>query len=242
MVLYSLMLAANIIISPAVQAAEIRTNELVIHNAPKWLRRPKVEKVTDKIQRHLEWATRRTPVYWHASEQSFAKAQSLGARPVAVTKKSQSGSSIHLSPRVTVKNYQAILGHELVHLIFYQKYKGAIPRWLEEGFANHLSRKTKVRYEWLRKQNLPADIRSLGHPFSQTDLPVEIHYAVSQAVVAMLDDRCDLQNLLRLSVQRKMADYIKTYCEINDINQAFKDWLSKKARLGSEGSVEDSRK
>ena len=225
LLLFSLLLStANL------QARVVQTNELTIHDAPAWLLRPKVEKITDRIQTHLEWTTRRTPVYWHANESSFIKAHSLGAGPVAVTSKSTKGSVIHMSPRVSLLNYKRILGHELVHLIFYQKYRGAIPRWLEEGFANHLSRKSSVNYGWLAKQELPADVTKLGHPFKQQGVRIDVHYAVSQAVVEMLRKKCDLQNLLRLSVERKMSDYIKSYCQIPDINKAFKKWLSVKSQ------------
>jgi hypothetical protein len=54
-------------------------------------------------------------------------------------------------------------------------------------------------------------------------------YKASQAFAEMLAGKCDLQNLIRLSVERKMEDYMATYCEIKDLNQAFRDWVKKKA-------------
>jgi hypothetical protein len=225
--LFFLLFLINFL-SLQVFAKEFRTNELEIHNAPDWLMQPKVEKVTDSIQQKLEWRIRRIPLFWHQSESSFVKAQTLGPTPAAVTIKSKQKTEIHMGPQVNKKNYEQILGHELVHVIFYQKYNGAIPQWLEEGFANDLSKKEAVNYKWLSQQKIPEDVTKMGHPFK--GIPSEIHtqYKVSQALVEMLKKKCDLENLLRLSVERKMTDYIKTYCEIKDINQSFKEWILKK--------------
>lgn len=211
-------------------AEDIRTNEFVIKHAPKWLKKAKVEKITDSIQSKLEWSTRRIPMIWHETEESFSRAHSLRPLPAAVTIKSPKKVAIHLGPQVTAKNYQAIIGHELVHVIFYQKYRGAIPQWLEEGFANHLARKKPVNYQWLSKQKIPRDVTLMGHPYKAAPSQLILHYKVSQALVEMLKKKCDLSNLLRLSVERKMADYIKTYCNISDINASFKKWIKKKAK------------
>lgn len=209
-------------------AEPLRTNEFLVYNAPRWMKRVKLEKLSDSIQTKLEWSTRRVPIFYHQDQAHFNKAHNLGVGPVAVTIKSPQKTEIHLSPQVTKHNYQRVIGHELVHVIFYQKYRGAIPRWLEEGFANHLSRKTKVNYKWLKKQRLPKDVTSLDHPFKNGTMIPRVHYQVSQALVEMLKKKCDLDNLLRLSVKRKMENYIASYCNIKDVNKAFKLWLQKK--------------
>ena len=147
----------------------------------------------------------------------------------AVSKKSKKEQSIHLGPKVNTQNFDQIFGHELVHIIFYQKYYGAIPKWLEEGFANHLSASTPVDYQWLSKQNIPEIVTKGDHPYTGTPEEIKLHYKISQALVEMLDRKCDLENLVRLSVERKMEDYIKTYCEISDINKAFHQWVKDQA-------------
>lgn len=206
------------------------TNELDIKNAPDWVKQSKVEKVTDRIQSKLEWTTKKTPVFWYANKEEFMKAHSLGATPDAVTIKAKSGGTIHMGPTVTVEDYQTILGHELVHLIFFQKYHGSIPRWLEEGFANHLSNQGKVDYKWLSRQQLPLDVTKMDHPYAGRPEQIMVHYKTSQALVEMLAKKCNLQNLLQLSVEKKMADYIKSFCEIPDINVALKKWIQDKAK------------
>jgi hypothetical protein len=204
----------------------LQTNEAIIHSPPKWLKRTRVERITDRIQRRLEWSTRRIHVHWHNSLDSFNQAHSLGPGPAAVTVSRPSEQVIHLGPKVNQENFDQIFAHELVHVIVYQKYRGAIPKWLEEGLANHLSQARKVDYEWLSQQKLPQDVSQVAHPFRGSPEQVTVSYRVSQALIEMLDKKCDLENLIRLSVQRNMADYILTYCEIQDLNQSFRQWLS----------------
>ena len=72
----------------------------------------------------------------------------------------------------------------------------------------------------------------MAHPFSGAAADVRYRYKASQAFAEMLAKKCDLEELIRLSVTRKMEDYMKSYCEIKDLNAAFHDWVKKKA-LGS---------
>ncbi|MEZ4872058.1 MAG: hypothetical protein R2827_07405 [Bdellovibrionales bacterium] len=205
--------------------SQIATNAVFIHNSPKWLTRNRAEKVIDRIQSELEWTIRRVNVYFYDTEEAFKSAQSLGAIPRAVSVKSKKEQVVHLSPRVNDKNFNQVFAHELVHIVFFQKYKGAIPQWLEEGFANHLGRAHPVNYQWLKSQPLPGDVTQLTHPFKQSQVSIKYHYMASQALVEMLEKKCDMENLLRLSVGRKMSTYIDTYCGIKDINSAFKNWI-----------------
>ncbi len=210
---------------------KIITNEVVSENSPEWLKRNRMEKVTQRIQRKLEWSTRRVAMHWYKTKEEFRHVHgqaSLGA--VAFTRSSNKGSSIHMGPLVTAKNFDEIFGHELVHVIIYQKYKGSIPKWLEEGLANHLSGMAPVNYQWLASQPQIEDVRELAHPFQGDASMIEYRYIASQALAEMLDKKCKLERLIQLSVERKIEDYIKTYCEISDLNDEFKSWI-KKAKL-----------
>lgn len=210
-------------------AKEIKTNAVVMDSAPEWLSATRVETVTEKIQYRLEWTTRRVKVFWYTDQAEFEKIHGLGPVPVAVSINAEKTQAIHLGPKINAANFDGVFGHELVHIIFYQKYRGAIPAWLEEGLANHLAEKKQVDYAWLNGQPLPNDVRSLTHPYKGEEKAIGYHYKASQALAEMLDRKCGLENLLRLSVQRKMEDYIRTYCEITDINQAFAQWLRDKS-------------
>lgn len=210
---------------------KIMTNEVQMNNAPEWLRRNRVEKVTDSIQRELEWSTRRVSVYWYSSQAKFQKAHKFGPYAAAFARRKNGVQTIHLGPRVNKKNFDKYFGHELVHIIIFQKYKDVIPKWLEEGLANHLSKKGKVDYKWLAARSFPKDVRKLIHPYQGTREGVTYHYKSSQALIEMLAKKCDLSNLIRLSVKRKMESYISTYCEIKDINKSFQAWIKKKSAI-----------
>ncbi len=208
---------------------EIFTNGVKMANAPTWLTATRVEKVVDRIQYKLEWSTHRINATWYYSKEDFSRAQSLGEFVTAVTITDKNGTSVHLGPRVTDANFDRIFGHEMVHVILAQKYKGSVPKWFEEGLANHYAKAEKVDYKWLAKQPFAIKLTELAHPVRGSQAEVTYRYKASQAIAEMLAKKCDLENLLRISLERKMEDYVKTYCEIKDLNQAFKDWVKKQS-------------
>ncbi len=59
---------------------------------------------------------------------------------------------------------------------------------------------------------------------------VHFRYKASQALAEMLDKKCGLEKLIHMSLERNMEDYFKTYCEIDDLNQAFRAWIEKKSK------------
>jgi hypothetical protein len=208
----------------------IETNAATFYNAPSWLRRNRAEKIISRLETRLEWNIRRVAVHFYSSPGAFEKAHSLGPYVTAVSVMDSKAQVVHLGPRVDNVQFDSVFAHELVHIILYQKYKGAVPRWLEEGLANHLAEKAPIDYQWLSRQTLPVDLReSLQHPLGPNWEQAQFKYKASQAFAEMLSKKCDLTNLLRLSVERKMEDYIKTYCEIADINVAFRKWVTEKA-------------
>ncbi|OFZ84091.1 MAG: hypothetical protein A2603_06250 [Bdellovibrionales bacterium RIFOXYD1_FULL_55_31] len=217
-------------------AREIRTNSISIPNPPSWLTERKVNAVVDRIQRVLEWDIRRVNVQWYADAKQFADAHGYGSSVLAFARASQ--NAIHLGPKVTNSNFDGIFGHELVHVILYQKYHDAVPKWLEEGLANHAARRGTVDYVWLSSQ-APRNVRSLVHPFdtklSAQSVSVEgskYHYMASQALAEMIAARCSLSDLLQLSVGKKLEAYLSTFCRIPDVDQAFRNWLTSKKRAG----------
>lgn len=209
------------------QAKEILTNSSLFQNPPPWLTSTRINRIADHIQSKMEWSIRRTNVIWFTDEISFQNAHKLGPVPIAVTNKTI--NTIYLGPKVGEKNFDQVFGHELVHIISFQKYKESIPKWLEEGFANHLSKSTQVDYTWLKQQKIPQDARTLIHPLNGSITDIKTHYVASQALVEMLANKCDLNNLMRMSVGRNMETYIKNMCQINDLNKSFEDWILKKS-------------
>ncbi len=204
-------------------ANEIKTNSVHMAEAPDWVTPGRINTVVDHIQSLLEWNIRRIEVTWHKDQTAFEKIHGMGLLVLAMSRKSD--NSVHLGPRVKKENLDAVLGHELVHIISYQKYKEAIPKWLEEGLANHLSHLSKVDYAWLAKHPAPSDVRDLTHPFSGSEDHTRYHYMASQALMELIASKCDLANLLRLSVRRKLEDKLDTLCRIKDITKEFNLWI-----------------
>lgn len=208
-----------------VHGKELQSNGFVMSNAPDWLTRNRVEKTIDRMQTAMEWTVHKINVTWYSDPVVFEKAHSLGPNARAVAQKNK--NAILLGPLVTNQNFDQIFGHELVHIISYQKYKEGIPKWLEEGLANHLAKHNKVDYNWLKRKPLPKNVYDLIHPMNGVKEEILFKYETSQALAEMIAKKCDLTNLLRLSVGRNMEDYLKTYCEIPDLNKAYKEWLEK---------------
>jgi hypothetical protein len=218
------------LLSSNVVAKELLTNAVHMADAPKWLTGTRVDKVVDRIQQKMEWDIHRIEVTWYPDAQSYAKASEYGPSAIAITKRAD--GSIHLGPRITDENFDRVFGHEIVHVISLQKYKGAIPAWLEEGLANFLAKNGTVDYKWLAKQKIPADVKKdLVHPFNGDDEHARYTYMASQALAEMLNSKCgnDMPGLLRLSVGRTNEDYLQNIlpniCKIDDINVAFKKWI-----------------
>ncbi len=212
--------------SLSLYAADIKTNAVHMADAPDWVTPGRINSVVEHIQSILEWDIRRIEVTWYKDQGAFERVHGLGPLVLAMSRKSD--NSVHLGPKIKKENFEAVFGHELVHIISYQKYKEAIPKWLEEGLANHLSHLAKVDYKWLAAHPAPSDVRDLTHPFSGSEDHVHYHYMASQALMEMIASKCDLANLLRLSVRRKLEDKLDTLCGIKDITKEFNLWVTKR--------------
>jgi hypothetical protein len=216
------VIAFYLIWLPLSLATEIQTNAVHIQDAPTWLKTPRVERVVDRIQNRLEWDIRKVQVLWFKDEQAFRAAHRMDSSVLAVSQKKE--NQILLGPRVTDAEFDSVFGHELVHIILHQKFHDSIPGWLEEGLANFLALRRAVDYSELAAQPQP-DLRTLVHPFRNTPSGARYHYLASTAVAAMIASRCDLEDLLQLSVGRNFETYLTTTCGITDLNRDFKDWV-----------------
>lgn len=208
-------------------STELLTNSARFTNPPKWLTLSRVNKAAQPIESFMEWSTRRVEVTWYSDQAAFEKAHKLGPAAVAVAIKGQ--NKILLGPKVTEKNFNQVFGHELVHIISAQKYKDAIPPWLEEGAANFISKNGRVDYLQLSQYEM-SDYRELAHPMRGSAENASSRYQASQALAEMIASKCDFRNLLRLSVQRKLEDYLNNICRISDVNASYKKWVMEKAR------------
>jgi hypothetical protein len=208
------------------QAQDIDTNSVTIPNAPAWLSASRIDRVVDHVQDKLEWDIRKIKVQFYSDETQFEKLHGFGSSVLAFSQKNT--GTIAMGPRITTGNFDAIFGHELTHMVLFQKYKTAIPAWLEEGLADYVGQNSKVDYAWLATQNHP-DVRTMSHPFKAQVQSPRYQYQASTAVIEMLAAKCGLDDLLQLSVGSNLERYFSTFCGIPDINQAFKDWVKQKA-------------
>lgn len=208
-------------------AAELQTNSTYSANSPSWVTKGRIDRTTERIQNFLEWDIHRVTVVWYNDQNSFESAHGLGPAVLAVSRRTE--NKILVGPKVNAENFDRIFGHELVHVISYQKYKDAIPKWLEEGLANYIAKNGSVNYKWIASKPFPKDVQNLTHPFSGDRDTLFYHYEASQALAEMIAAKCDLKNLLRLSVGRKMESYLDTYCQIKDLNGAYQKWIKAKS-------------
>jgi hypothetical protein len=212
--------------SGASYAEDIDTNAVSIPSAPQWLSSSRVERVVDHVQDKLEWDVRKIQVRFYSDEAQFEKLHGFGSSVLAFSQKNT--GTIAMGPRINSTNFDSIFGHELTHMVLFQKYKTAIPGWLEEGLADYIGQNSKVDYVWLSTQDHP-DVRTMTHPFKAQVQSPRYQYQASTAVIEMLAAKCGLDDLLQLSVGSNLEHYFATFCGIPDINQAFKDWVKKKA-------------
>jgi len=90
------------------------------------------------------------------------------------------------------------LGHEIAHLVLFRAYEQPLPLWLEEGFAEYVSRVTRASYQRARNyaarprsESIEADqLLPLSQLIALTDYPardeVEIFYDESERLVRFL--------------------------------------------------------
>ena len=110
----------------------------------------------------------------------------------------------------------------------FQKYKNAIPPWLEEGLANWAAKHGTIDYKYLASQ--PAvDVKTMGHPFGNGGPGPRYHYMASTALMEMIGSHCQIHDLLQLSVGEKLEGYLGTFCDIPDLNAEFHKFVARKA-------------
>lgn len=228
----ALLGALSFLIASA-RAAPIDTNQLAFSNPPPWLGPGRLQKTIDRAEKFLEWDIRKVTAQWHPDAAEFKTGHGFDSSVLAYTRGSD--HSIHFGPSVGPQNFDAVFGHELTHVIVFQKYKGAIPKWLEEGLANYVGKAARVDYPWLASQP-PCDLTTLTHPFSRIYTPenassaARYHYMASTAAIEMIASKCDLEQLLQLSVGKDLTSYLGTFCSIPDLNAEFRKWLARKAK------------
>jgi hypothetical protein len=209
----------------------IDTNVAHSDNAPAWVTGGRIDPIEERVADKLGGADfHKIRLTFYTDQTAFRKAHGFDDTVLAFTIKPENAVSI--GPRVTTADFDPIFGHELVHVILYQKYKNAVPSWLEEGLANYLVHYGKVDYRWLASQP-DRDVSLLAHPFGSNGriMPGGARYAyqASQALMEMIATHCEVTDLVSMSVGKKLQDYLPTMCGIDDLNGEFRKWVKSKA-------------
>ena len=225
--------------SPVREARTLTLNQMTVEGAPSWLTEARTQRVVERIESKLEWDIRKIRVIFYRDRESFLK--EFGVKDAAISAFARKKDmSVHMGPGVDSNDFDGVFGHELSHVISYQKYKEAIPQWLEEGLANLVSRNGKPNYSWLAQQSALPVVKQMGHPFQAVSQgkgspdSVRLHYEASHALAELLKTKCGLHDLLQLSTGSSVEKYIATLCGIRDIDAALRDWVSRKSQSGKE--------
>ena len=211
----------------------IDTNVAHADSAPAWVTGSRIDTIEDKVADKLGGADfRKIRLAFYTDQAAFRRAHGFDDTVLAFTIKPE--NSVSIGPRVTTADFDPVFGHELVHVILYQKYKGAVPGWLEEGLANYLVKYGRVDYAWLATRP-DRDVTSLAHPFGGGGGRVwpggaRYAYQASQALMEMIATHCEVTALVGMSVGKKLEDYLPTMCGIDDLNAEFRKWVARKAR------------
>lgn len=142
------------------------------------------------------------------------------------------------------------LGHEIAHLVLARLFQRALPLWLEEGFAEYVSRVNRASYERARNHVARPRSESLSGdrlmPLSQltalTDYPspdlIDIFYAESERLVRFLvaTDREGFRGFLEAMAEGEPFDivlarhYAGRFPNVAAFEKEFYPYASKDAR------------
>ena len=145
------------------------------------------------------------------------------------------------------------LGHEIAHLVLFRVYQRPLPRWLDEGFAEYVSRITRASYQrarnYIAHPRSPSIPRDRLIPLSQltalADYPpsaqVDVFYSESERLVRFLV-AADRNAFLALidSVARGESlpnalsrHYGARFFDLADLENKFVPYASKNAKIVS---------
>jgi predicted SprT family Zn-dependent metalloprotease len=209
---------------------KVITNSAIFHNPPSWFSKYRAEKTMTRVEKTLEWSTRRIDVHWYKDQKKFTDAMKQKPSNILAFARRQD-HSVHIGPKVTLKNFETVLAHELAHVIIFQKYKDRIPLWLEEGLANSVAENVQIDFKWLNQQKR-IPLKAMSHPLSATSADeINYKYMGSLAAIEMLKERCpNFRELLNLSLKQNLETFIPTYCKIPNLDTALWEWINRKQK------------
>jgi len=156
-----------------------------------------------------------------------------------------SGGSLFIQRNPAYKFSNNLLGHEVAHLILHRFYTASIPCWLDEGFAQYVSKSAHASYQrargYLSKPHSEAiaseDIIPLPTLLATTHPPAEnvaTFYNESERLVRFLaatDKRSFLSLLDALArhqpFETALKNYPGTFASVAVLEQKFREYAAK---------------
>jgi hypothetical protein len=139
-----------------------------------------------------------------------------------------------------------VLGHEIVHLVMHRFYTAGIPRWLDEGFAQYISKDAHASYQrargYISKPHTeaisPQELMPLSVLLAFTYPPsdrVHTFYNESERLVRFLaeTDKPSFLKLLDALARHQPFEialsefYPATFPTVSALEQKFRDYASK---------------
>jgi len=157
-----------------------------------------------------------------------------------------SAGSLFIQRNPAYKFTDNSLGHEIVHLVLHRFYTDGIPCWLDEGFAQYISKDAHASYQRARgyiakphseaiapKSMIPlATLLAITHPPSEN---VHTFYNESERLVRFLAEtnKASFLNLLDALARHQPFEttlprfYPANFASISDLEAKFRDYASK---------------
>jgi hypothetical protein len=157
-----------------------------------------------------------------------------------------SAGSLFVQRNPAYKFSNNLLGHEIVHLVLHRFYTDAIPCWLDEGFAQFISKDAHASYERARgyvskphsEAIAPQDLIPLAALIALTHPPsnrVEIFYDESERLVRFLAaaDKKSFLTLLDMLARHQPLEsilprlYSGRFANISTLESQFREYATK---------------
>jgi hypothetical protein len=201
--------------------------------------------VAKELERDQPATDTKSHIYIFEDPEQWRQFQSFGSlEPWTGGIHAQGSLFIQRDPRYKFSNN--VLGHEIVHLVLHRFYSGGIPCWLDEGFAQYISKNAHASYQrargYLSKAHSEAISQSeliplsallaMTHPPSER---VETFYDESERLVRFLaaSDKPGFLALLDALARHQpfetaLARFYPTYFATTAIlEQKFRDYAAK---------------
>ena len=157
-----------------------------------------------------------------------------------------SAGSLFVQRNPAYKFQNNLLGHEIVHLVLHRFYTDGIPCWLDEGFAQYISKDAYASYQRARgyiakphSESIAPEglipltaLLSITHPPSEN---VHTFYNESERLVRFLAEtnKASFLNLLDALARHQPFEttlprfYFANFTSVSDLDAKFRDYASK---------------